>query len=208
MEQEQARIFGYARVSTEQQLLTTQINKLQAAGIPKNQIFSEKVTGLSKFETRKAFNKLMSIVKPDDEIVVTKLDRLGRSTLEMYQLITELRDRGIYLRSLEQGISTRGQMGILIIQIITAIAEAERTRILERTNEGRELAKLNGVKFGRKRKANYEALKEEKAKGLTNKEIADKFNVSLQYLSYVLKNYNAWYINISIYQYINILIYK
>lgn len=191
MEQEQARIFGYARVSTEQQLLTTQINKLQAAGIPKNQIFSEKVTGLSKFETRKAFNKLMSIVKPDDEIVVTKLDRLGRSTLEMYQLITELRDRGIYLRSLEQGISTRGQMGILIIQIITAIAEAERTRILERTNEGRELAKLNGVKFGRKRKANYEALKEEKAKGLTNKEIADKFNVSLQYLSYVFKNYNA-----------------
>ena len=191
MEQEQARIFGYARVSTEQQLLTTQINKLQAAGIPKNQIFSEKVTGLSKFETRKAFNKLMSIVKPDDEIVVTKLDRLGRSTLEMYQLITELRDRGIYLRSLEQGISTRGQMGILIIQIITAIAEAERTRILERTNEGRELAKLNGVKFGRKRKANYEALKEEKAKGLTNKEIADKFNVSLQYLSSVFKNYNA-----------------
>lgn len=191
MKQEQARIFGYARVSTEQQLLTTQINKLQAAGIPKNQIFSEKVTGLSKFETRKAFNKLIATVKEGDEIVVTKLDRLGRSTLEMYQLITELRDKGIYLRSLEQGISTRGEMGILIIQIITAIAEAERTRILERTNEGRELAKLNGVKFGRKRKANYEALKEEKAKGLTNKEIADKFNVSLQYLSYVFKNYNA-----------------
>lgn len=192
MEQEiSSKVYGYARVSTEQQLLTAQINKLQSVGIPKNQIFSEKVTGLSKFETRKAFNKLMSIVKPDDEIVVTKLDRLGRSTLEMYQLITELRDRGIYLRSLEQGISTRGEMGILIIQIITAIAEAERTRILERTNEGRELAKLNGVKFGRKRKANYEALKEEKAKGLTNKEIADKFNVSLQYLSYVFKNYNA-----------------
>lgn len=191
MEQEQARIFGYARVSTEQQLLTTQINKLQAAGIPKNQIFSEKVTGLSKFETRKAFNKLMSIVKPDDEIVVTKLDRLGRSTLEMYQLITELRDRGIYLRSLEQGISTRGQMGILIIQIITAIAEAERTRILERTEEGRQVAKLNGVKFGRKRKSNYEALIQEKERGLTNKEIAEKFNVSLQYLSYVFKNYNT-----------------
>lgn len=192
MEQEiSSKVYGYARVSTEQQLLTAQINKLQAAGIPKNQIFSEKVTGLSKFETRKAFNKLMAIVKDGDEIVVTKLDRLGRSTLEMYQLITELRDRGIYLRSLEQGISTRGQMGILIIQIITAIAEAERTRILERTNEGRELAKLNGVKFGRKRKANYEALKEEKAKGLTNKEIADKFNVSLQYLSYVFKNYNS-----------------
>lgn len=192
MEQEQARIFGYARVSTEQQLLTTQINKLQAAGIPKNQIFSEKVTGLSKFETRKAFNKLIATVKEGDEIVVTKLDRLGRSTLEMYQLITELRDKGIYLRSLEQGISTRGEMGILIIQIITAIAEAERTRILERTNEGRELAKLNGVKFGRKRKSNYEALIQEKERGLSNKEIAEKFNVSLQYLSYVFKNYKNY----------------
>lgn len=186
MEQE-ARIFGYARVSTEQQLLTTQIEQLKRNGIPETQIFSEKVTGLSKFETRKAFNKLMNTVKDGDEIVVTKLDRLGRSTLEMYQLITELRDRGIYLRSLEQGISTRGQMGVLIIQIITAIAEAERARILERTNEGRELAKINGVKFGRKRKANYEALKEEKAKGLTNKEIAEKFNLSQQYLQYVFK---------------------
>lgn len=191
MEQEISKIYGYARVSTEQQLLTAQINKLQSVGIPKNQIFSEKVTGLSKFETRKAFNKLIAIVKEGDEIVVTKLDRLGRSTLEMYQLITELRDRGIYLRSLEQGISTRGQMGILIIQIITAIAEAERTRILERTEEGRQVAKLNGVKFGRKRKSNYQALIAEKEKGLSNKEIAEKFNVSLQYLSYVFKNYNA-----------------
>ncbi|HHF5602995.1 TPA: recombinase family protein [Haemophilus influenzae] len=192
MEQEiSSKVYGYARVSTEQQLLTAQINKLQAAGIPKNQIFSEKVTGLSKFETRKAFNKLMAIVKEGDEIVVTKLDRLGRSTLEMYQLITELRAKGIYLRSLEQGISTRGEMGILIIQIITAIAEAERTRILERTEEGRQVAKLNGVKFGRKRKSNYQALITEKEKGLSNKEIAEKFNVSLQYLSYVFKNYNA-----------------
>lgn len=191
MEQEISKIYGYARVSTEQQLLTAQINKLQAAGIPKNQIFSEKVTGLSKFETRKAFNKLMSIVKPDDEIVVTKLDRLGRSALEMYQLITELKEKGVYLRSLEQGISTRGEMGILIIQIITAIAEAERVRILERTEEGRQVAKLNGVKFGRKRKSNYEALIQEKERGLTNKEIAEKFNISLQYLSYVFKNYNA-----------------
>lgn len=132
MEQEiSSKVYGYARVSTEQQLLTAQLNKLQAAGIPKNQIFSEKVTGLSKFETRKAFNKLM------------------------------------------------------------AIAEAERTRILERTEEGRQVAKLNGVKFGRKRKSNYEALIQEKERGLTNKEIAEKFNVSLQYLSYVFKNYNA-----------------
>lgn len=191
MEQEIAKVYGYARVSTEQQLLTAQINKLQAAGIPKSQIFSEKVTGLSKFETRKAFNKLMSIVKDGDEIVVTKLDRLGRSTLEMYQLITELKEKGIFLRSLEQGISTRGEMGILIIQIITAIAEAERIRILERTEEGRQVAKLNGVKFGRKRKANYEALIQEKERGLTNKEIAEKFNVFLQYLSYVFKNYNV-----------------
>ncbi|MEX4695527.1 recombinase family protein [Haemophilus influenzae] len=193
MEQEiSSKVYGYARVSTEQQLLTAQINKLQSVGIPKNQIFSEKVTGLSKFETRKAFNKLMAIVKEGDEIVVTKLDRLGRSTLEMYQLITELRDKGIYLISLEQGISTRGQMGILIIQIITAIAEAERTRILERTEEGRQVAKLNGVKFGRKRKSNYEALIQEKERGLTNKEIAEKFNVSLQYLSYVFKNYKNY----------------
>lgn len=183
-------IYGYARVSTEQQLLDAQIEQLKKSGIEESNIFKEKVTGVAKFEDRRAFNKLMSIVKANDEIVVTKLDRLGRSTLEMYQLVKELSEKGIFLRSLEQGISTRGQMGILIIQIITAIAEAERSRILERTKEGREVAKINGVKFGRKRKSNYDAIIEEKfIKKATNKAIAEKFNVSLQYVYYVIKQH-------------------
>lgn len=84
-------------------------------------------------------------------ILVTKLDRLGRDTADMINLIKEFDNLGVAVRFLDDGISTEGTMGKMVVTILSAVAEAERARILERTNEGRLEANAKGVKFGRKR---------------------------------------------------------
>ncbi len=83
--------------------------------------------------------------------MVKKLDRLGRDTADMIQLIKEFDDMKVSIRFLDDGISTEGTMGKMVVTILAAVAQAERSRILERINEGRIEAKVNGVKFGRKR---------------------------------------------------------
>ena len=175
--------YGYARVSTGEQFLDTQIKQLKQAGIEEKNIYAEKITGTGKIDKRTEFNKLLNQLKKDDEIVVCKLDRLGRDMYEILSLLKQLEKKGIALSSIEQGIST---MGKLVIQILAAVAEAERERILERTADGRTEAMLKGIKFGRKRKLNYEAIKQEKERGLRNTEIAKKFNISLSHLNYIL----------------------
>lgn len=82
--------------------------------------------------------------------MVKKLDKLGRDTADMVQLIKEFDAMGVSIRFLDDGISTEGPMGKMVVTILAALAQAERQRILERTNEGRIDAKLKGVKFGRK----------------------------------------------------------
>ena len=79
------------------------------------------------------------------------LDRLGRDTADMIQLINDFDQMGVAVRFLDEGISTEGTMGQMVVTILSAVAQAERQRILERTNEGRIEAKAKGVKFGRKR---------------------------------------------------------
>ncbi len=143
------RCFGYARVSTSQQSLDLQIKTLKAAGVKENRIFSDKTSG-SHIE-REGLNLLRVKVEEGDVLLVTKLDRLGRDTADMIQLIKEFDQLGVIVRFLEDGISTEGPTGRMIITIISAVAEAERRRILERTNEGRLEAKARGVLFGRKR---------------------------------------------------------
>ncbi len=89
-------------------------------------------------------------VEEGDVILVKKLDRLGRDTADMIQLIKEFDAQGVAVRFIDDGISTDGDMGQMVT-ILSAVAQAERRRILERTNEGRQEAKLKGIKFGRRR---------------------------------------------------------
>ena len=89
-------------------------------------------------------------IEEGDVILVKKLDRLGRDTADMIALIKEFDKMGVAVRFLDDGISTEGTMGKMIVTILSALAQAERQRILERTNEGRIEAKAKGVKFGRK----------------------------------------------------------
>ena len=149
------RLFGYARVSTSQQSLDLQIKALKDAKVRKNRIFTDKTSGGSGGE-RKGLELLKVKVENGDVILVTKLDRLGRDTADMINLIKEFDSLGVAVRFLDDGISTEGTMGKMVVTILSAVAEAERARILERTNEGRLEAKVKGVKFGRKRSIDRE----------------------------------------------------
>ena len=91
-------------------------------------------------------------------ILVKKLDRLGRDTADMIQLIKEFDEMKVSIRFLDDGISTEGTMGKMVVTILAAVAQAERSRILERTNEGRAEAKIKGIKFGRKRTIDREKI--------------------------------------------------
>jgi DNA invertase Pin-like site-specific DNA recombinase len=169
------RIFGYARVSTSQQSLNLQTKALKEAGVKSNRIFTDKASGKS---TNRNGLKLLKIkVEEGDVILVTKLDRLGRDTSEMIQLIKEFDEIGVAVRFLDDGISTEGTMGKMVVTILSAVAQAERQRILERTNEGRLDAQKRGVKFGRKRTIDRKKVKAMRKEGLGATEISQQLQI-------------------------------
>lgn len=141
---------GYARVSTNQQDLTTQLDKLRAAGVKDHNdfLFTDKASG--KNDKRQGLELMMTKARQGDHIVITKLDRLGRNTSDMIRIIEDLHERAITVEFLDDGINTKGPMGKMVTTILAAVAQAERERILERTNEGRRAAISRGVKMGRK----------------------------------------------------------
>ncbi len=142
-------LLGYARVSTNQQSLEIQTTRLEAEGVrAEDRIFTDKASG--KNDKRDGLKALLARAEKGDTILITKLDRLGRNTADMINIIEQLNDKGVVVKFLDDGISTEGTMGMMVITILSAVAQAERARILERTNEGRSAAKEAGIKFGRK----------------------------------------------------------
>ena len=170
------RKFGYARISTSQQSLDIQTKTLLAEGIEEHRLFTDVATG--KHKDREGLQKLRTKVEKGDLILVKKLDRLGRDTADMVQLIEEFDQLGVAIKFLDDAISTEGSMGRMVITILVAVAQAERQRILERTNEGRLEAKAKGVKFGRKRHINRKQFKELIAEEKGATEIAKKMSIS------------------------------
>jgi len=142
-------LVGYARVSTSDQNLTGQLATLRAAGA--DPIYQEKVSGVRA--DRPQLARLMGGQKQGDVVVVTKLDRLGRSTRELLDLIDRISKAGASFRSLGDPLwDTGSSQGRLLSTMLAAIAEFERELIRERTGEGRRRAMAAGVKFGRKPK--------------------------------------------------------
>lgn len=142
------RTFGYARVSTSQQSLDIQVKALTDAGVEAHRIFIDKATGSNT--DRAGLDTLRMKIEKGDTIIVKKLDRLGRDTADMVKLVKEFDSMSVVVKFMDDGISTEGAMGKMVVTILAAVAEAERARILERTNEGRVEAKANGIQFGRK----------------------------------------------------------
>jgi DNA invertase Pin-like site-specific DNA recombinase len=176
-------IHGYARVSTQDQNLSGQLEALKAAGV--TTIFREKVSGVRA--DRPQLGKLMAGLKPGDVVVITKLDRLGRSTRELLDLIDRISKAGASFRSLGDPLwDTGSSQGRLLSTMLAAIAEFERELIRERTGEGRKRAQAAGVKFGRKRKLSdhqrAEAIKR-RAAGETLASIAKSYAVDLSMIS-------------------------
>jgi DNA invertase Pin-like site-specific DNA recombinase len=139
------RLLGYARVSTSQQSLDIQLRALKDAGVKTTRIFTDKASGSSA--DREGLDFLRLKVKDGDVILVKKLDRLGRDTADMIEFYAQ----GVAFRFMDDGICTDGEMGQTVVTILSAVAQAERRRILERTNEGRQEVKLKGIWFGRRR---------------------------------------------------------
>lgn len=138
--------YGYIRVSTKKQAnkgnsLEDQRNILIDEGVPAENLFVDKCTG-TKMD-RPEFDKLIALLKKGDELVVTKIDRFARTSIEGSQMIRDLVDRGIRVNILNMGVADNTPMGKLLVTIVLAFAEFERDMIVERTQSGREIAKQN-----------------------------------------------------------------
>ncbi len=169
------RLFGYARVSTSQQSLDIQVKALKEAGVKASRLFTDKVSGSDG--NRDGLRLLRVKVEEGDVLLVKKLDRLGRDTADMVQLIKEFDNRGVAIRFLDDGISTEGTMGRMVVTILSAVAQAERQRILERTHEGRVEAQAKGVKFGRKRTIDREKILSLHEQGMGATDIARQMSI-------------------------------
>jgi DNA invertase Pin-like site-specific DNA recombinase len=144
--EDQKMIYGYARVSTNGQDLAAQEAELSAAGCSK--VFKEKVSGAKT--DRAELAKLLHKIESGDVLVVTRLDRLARSTRDLLNVIAGLTERGAGFKSLKDSwADTTSPHGRLMLTVLGGLAEFERELIRARTGEGRKRAKANGVKFGR-----------------------------------------------------------
>lgn len=129
--------YGYARVSTVTQDLDAQLQTLKNEGC--NKIYSEKFTGTKA--DRPQFKELLSLLKKGDTLVITKLDRFARSTVDAIQTVKELFERGVKVHILNMGLVEDTPTGRLVFNVMSAFAEFERDMIVERTQEGKAIAK-------------------------------------------------------------------
>jgi DNA invertase Pin-like site-specific DNA recombinase len=139
-------IVGYARVSSIGQSLVVQLDKLEAHGCDK--VFQEKASGAT--DNRPQLKRCLEYVRTGDTLVITKLDRLARSTLHLTQIADQLKQRGVELIVLDQAIDTSTPTGKLLFNMLASIAEFETAIRSERQLDGIARAKANGVEFGRK----------------------------------------------------------
>lgn len=189
-------IYGYARVSTTKRdekgefIQTTDLQKdaLISAGVSPSNIFEDRVSG--KTRERPGLNHLLEVVQPGDELIVWKLDRLGRSVRNLLEVAENLKSRGVSIRSLQDGIDTRGPLGGFLLTILGAIAELERENISERVTAGMSTARRQGKHLGRKPKlspsAREDVLDSVRA-GVSVKELARRYRVDRSTIYDVIK---------------------
>lgn len=138
-------ILGYARVSTDDQVLDAQHDALLAAGAER--IFGDKITGTAR--ARPELDRMVEQLRDGDVVVVTKYDRLSRSLKDLLEIVEVIRARGAGFQSLAEDIDTTTPAGRLVFHVFASIAQFERERISERTREGLAAARKRGRVGGR-----------------------------------------------------------
>ena len=178
-----SRRFGYARVSTAGQTLDAQLEQLRAEGCTR--IFREQVSG-ARADRRELLRMLKSL-SPGDVVTVTRIDRLARSTFDLFAIVKQIADAGAQFRSLaEPWADTGTSTGRLMIAVLGGLADVERDLIRTRTAEGRSRAKACGQHMGRPPKLTPQQQAEarrRRAEGATLKELAKSYNVSVATIS-------------------------
>lgn len=173
-----AHIVGYARVSSRSQSLDVQLQKLEEAGCTK--VFAEKKSG-RQYDNRKELQACLSYVREGDVLVISRLDRMARSVLDLAKIADLLQGKGVALRVLDQSIDTTTTEGRLMFSLLGAFAAFEADIRAERQAEGIKLALAKGVRFGRRealtsaQKATIRRLKDEE--GFSVGQLQDKFQV-------------------------------
>lgn len=170
---------GYARVSTRDQHPEAQIDGLTAAGCDHENIYVDRASG--KLARRPKLDAALAYLRPGDQLVVTKLDRLGRSLRNLIALAEQLAERGVGLRVLHQGIDTTTPAGKMFFHVLAALAEFEAALISERTLDGLEAARARGRKGGRPRRFTEQqvtSIRQLHGSGATVTELAATFSCS------------------------------
>src|SRR3954454_16586381 len=183
------RLIGYARVSTYGQTLDAQLDQLRAAGCSSRNIYREKVTGARA--DRRELNRMLGKLGPGDVVTVTRIDRLARSTFDLFAIVKQIVDAKAQFRSLaEPWADTGTSTGRLMIAVLGGLADVERDLIRTRTAEGRNRAKARGQHMGRPPaltpQQQAEARKR-RAEGATLKELAQSYNVGIATISRLSK---------------------
>ncbi len=170
-------IFGYARVSTDEQNLDMQLDALNRYGAEK--IYKEKMTGTRK--DRPQLEELLKVLRKGDKVVVYKLDRISRSTKHLIELSEQFNELDVDFISISDNIDTSTAMGKFFFRMMASIAELERDIISERTKSGLEAARARGRMGGRPSKQSEKvetALKMYKSKDHTIREITEATSLS------------------------------
>jgi len=174
------RLLGYARVSTYGQTLDSQLDQLRKAGCSSRNIYREKVTGARA--DRRELNRMLGKLAPGDVVTVTRIDRLARSTCDLFAIVKRIVDAKAQFRSLaEPWADSISSTGRLMLAVLGGLADVERDLIRTRTAEGRSRAKAQGKHMGRPPSLTPAQQKEairRRAQGATLDELARSYNVS------------------------------
>jgi DNA invertase Pin-like site-specific DNA recombinase len=178
-----SRLIGYARVSTYGQTLDAQLEQLKAAGCAR--IYREKVTGARA--DRKELLKMLRQLAAGDVVVVTRIDRLARSTFDLFAIVKKIADAGARFQSLaEPWADTGTSTGRLMLAVLGGLADVERDLIRTRTAEGRSRATARGQHMGRPPALTPQQqaeARQRRAEGATLKELAQSYDVSAATIS-------------------------